>query len=209
MSISINYAEVVDLAKAGGRLSSNKQWALADALSHLLPETLEKVASDSGRNLSTLSQYARAAERWPDYNRVDGVSFSAHRAALSADDPRGLLVELKAKHGSPTVRQVREAMGLEGHPAMEHARKMLKALLVKYSGEADPAHVLSIAKTLEAWANHQQQTSTYVTHPEPEDIDVDTDMLSARGKVDDPRTEPATKPGAWVPPIRTSDVAGL
>lgn len=124
----MDITQITELAKQGGRLASDKQWELADALAQLTDTEITQVAVHSKRNESTLHQYARAAQRWPDTDRVQGVSFSAHRVALSWHDPRGLLVDLKHEYGSPTVKQVRRAMGLEGHPAIEQLEKGISKL---------------------------------------------------------------------------------
>lgn len=146
----LTYNELLDLAKRGNRLDSTNQWILADELSKMTEADVDGLAIKAGRNASTLKQYARAAARWPFVERVEGVSFSAHRVALSHPDPRQLLEDLKAKHGSPTVKQVREALGLEGHPALEAARKLLK-----YQGQdvLTIPQLIALINELQLWVN--------------------------------------------------------
>lgn len=142
----MDITQITELAKQGGRLASEKQWVLADALAQLTDTEITQVAVHSKRNESTLHQYARAAQRWPVSDRVEGVSFSAHRVALSWYNPRQLLVDLKHEVGSPTVKQVRQAMGLEGHPAIEALQKGISKLDRKVSRKALGDVVAELAK---------------------------------------------------------------
>lgn len=194
--MDLNY--IADLAKQGGRLASHKQWVLADALAKLTPTQISTVAVQSGRNESTLLQYARAAERWsPATERVEGVTFSAHRVALSWHDPRGLLMELKNKYGSPTVRQVRQAMGLEGHPALELLEKGISKLDRKVSAEA----LKGILK----------QVTQYVIELEGQDygdLEIEEDEVATDEEIVEVNEIPVTT-GSWKPPVSTSDIAGI
>lgn len=207
MQGSDEIATAVELAKSGGRLSNLKQWILADTLAALSDTQLQQVAVESGRNESTLSQYARAAERWPTRERVPGVSFSAHRVALSWHDPAGLLKELKAKHGSPTVQQVRQAMGLEGHPGMELIergmgkldRQVSVAALTKVIAKLTKyAHWLDSGAPDELDEDEARDTDV-IPESEPEFIQEEID----RQQEDDTPTE------VWTPPVRVNDIAGM
>lgn len=159
----LTYNELLDLAKRGNRLDSTNQWILADELSKMTEADVDGLAIKAGRNASTLKQYARAAARWPFVERVEGVSFSAHRVALSHPDPRQLLEDLKAKHGSPTVKQVREALGLEGHPALEAARKLLK-----YQGQdvLTIPQLIALINELQLWVNTLTALASNATTPQ-------------------------------------------
>jgi hypothetical protein len=65
-------------------------------------------------SVSALRQYRDTAHHWPPADRVPGVSFSAHRAALPADDPKGLLGDLADKYGpnGVTVKRVNESVAI-------------------------------------------------------------------------------------------------
>lgn len=123
MSYTSEVQTAVELAKKGGRLNSTAQWELADALTRVSEGDVVDIAAASDREESTLLQYRRTAERWPAYDRVDGVSFSAHRVVLSHVDPRQVLIDAKRQHGNPTVEQVRRIMGLEPHKVLKYLRK--------------------------------------------------------------------------------------
>lgn len=198
---------IVDLAKQGSRLASDKQWILADALAGLDASDVQAVAVESGRNENTLLQYARAAERWsPSSSRVEGVTFSAHRVALSWHDPRSLLLDLKMKHGSPTVSQVRQAMGLEGHPAMELIERGIR----KLDDNVRSKDVGNVITTLTLW--HKYLTGIEAdASPRVDDTPV---VASPNGLEEEeaPIVEveeetPTTK--GWTPPISTADIAGM
>lgn len=208
--------KIAELAKQGGRLSSDKQWVLADALATLTETEIATVAITSSRNESTLHQYARAAQRWDPIDRVEGVSFSAHRVVLSWHDPRGLLVELKTKHGSPTVRQVRQAMGLEGHPALELIERGIRKLDRKVSAQALGTVILTLGEF------HEELSQGGVAFVEDEAVDEaierykDEDMYfvpeqhADNEPEADQHTLTADAPtGTWTPPIRTTDVSGI
>lgn len=211
----MDITQIAQLAKQGGRLASDKQWVLADALAQLSPTQINQVSIESGRNESTLLQYARAAERWPSQARVEGVSFSAHRVALSHSNPEGLLTNLKAQFGSPTVAQVRRAMGLEGHPAIEALEKGLKKLdrkvseralrqvidqLTAYVDELDALAGMPDMEDEGDWDGFEEQ---YATNEEPNyDQNTDEEALPQEEVAD-------TSKGTWQPPIRTSDIAGI
>lgn len=203
MSLGLDITTITDLAKQSGRLDSDKQWVLADALASLTPTQITQVAVASGRNESTLLQYARAAERWAPTDRVEGVSFSAHRVALSWHDPRQLLIDLKAQHGSPTVEQVREAMGLAGHPGIELLNKGIKKLDRQVSATA----LRDVVNKLEIILSNLDSL------PEPTVADVPTATESEEPptatQVAETQPEPTIRQGTWTPPIRTSDVAGI
>jgi hypothetical protein len=210
----MDLSTIAEMAKQGGKLPSEKLWVLADALAALSVTELHAVAIESGRKEDTLLQYARAAERWPEPDRVEGVSFSAHRTALSWIDPRALLLELKQKYGSPTVKQVRMAMGLEGHPAITHLQKGVDAL----DGEV-PAHELpKIIKQIQEWANgynveedERMEATLHKRFPRDADPEGPTRQYDEHGApipTPTPKEEPKKEQG-WTPPIRTGDIAGL
>lgn len=192
----MDITQIVDLAKQGNRLTSESQWVLADALAGLSPEDVSAVAIASGRNENTLLQYARAAERWtPESSRVEGVTFSAHRVALSWYDPRQLLIDLKQKHGSPTVSQVRQAMGLEGHPALELIERGLRKMDDKVSVDALTRIVTLLTKKRDE-LRVEVRTPVATRRPEP--------------SVPEPKVEAvANSSKGWTPPISTSDISGL
>ena len=54
-------------------------------------------------SISAMRQYRDTAARWPIGERIDGVNFSAHRAALVAEDPADVLRTLAAKYGAHKV----------------------------------------------------------------------------------------------------------
>lgn len=227
---------IVELAKKGSRLVSHEQWMLADELALLTPSEVTQVAAASGRNENTLLQYARAAQRWPAADRVEGVSFSAHRVALSWYDPRKLLVELKQKHGSPTVKQVRQALGLEGHPAIELLWKgirkidtniavgnldnIIRELETQRTRLVDEFNKAENAKVTQAVA---EAAADLASEPDyewefiDENVDDDEPMSPEEynealkesglsGKKEEPE-EPTVK--RWTPPVSASDVVGL
>lgn len=211
MSLSLD--QIADLAKQGGRLANDKQWVLADALADLTETEIATIAIRSKRNESTLLQYARAAQRWSPLDRVDGVSFSAHRVALSWHDPRSLLVDLKHKFGSPTVRQVRQAMGLEGHPAIELIERGIRKLDRKVSAKA----LASAVNDLHEFLRTLDVSIGDVEVPEedePEFIDVEVEQTEeeryeeVREDTQVTVVDPADS-GKWQPPIRTTDIAGI
>lgn len=193
---------IAELAKQGGRLDNDRQWVLADALAALDESDITKVSAASRRNESTLLQYARAAQRWDPVDRVKGVSFSAHRVALSWHDPRELLVHLKHKYGSPTVKQVRQAMGLEGHPAIELGWKMLAKLDDSVSRDA----VTQLMSEMGQWLinNPSKNYTPEVVEDEPETVEVPEQV-----EVEKEVAATGTGSGTWKPPIRTDDVAGI
>lgn len=197
-----DFNEVVELAKQGGRLSSDSQWVLADALKDLDSTAITRVAIESGRNEDTLLQYARAAERWFPPARVEGVSFSAHRVALSWHDPTGLLKKLKEQYGSPTVRQVRVAMGLEGHEAIETLERGIK----KLDNTVPTVAILGIIDKLKEWHDRHVKDGAEV-ESEPIEQWVGPDQ---HVEIEPPSVEEEDVPrGTWKSPINTSDIIGM
>lgn len=194
----MNLEELAALARKGSRLGSEEQWQLADALATISNERIAEVAVLSDRNESTLLQYKRAAERWHPADRVDGVSFSAHRTVLSWHLPRELLIELKAKHGSPTVRQVREAMGLEGHPILEHIRKAQHA--AGAGGSPPYAEIRKAIDTLSNTLDIMKAADNLAQLEQEAQVHTEADSES------DPITP--VEGTRWVPPISTSDLVG-
>lgn len=203
--------QIADLAKQGGRLASDKQWVLADALAELTESQIATVAIQASRNESTLLQYARAAERWPSTDRVDGVSFSAHRVALSWHDPRQLLIDLKHKHGSPTVQQVRQAMGLEGHPAIELIERGIKKLDRKVSAQVLGETLTKIADFLqELDPNEVEAFDSDLDRAAAKEVDEYLDKEAEEASENhEPKMIEVAGHDRWTPPLRTSDIAGM
>lgn len=208
----MDIATIAELAKKGGKLDNTRQWELADALSILQPDDITEVSIRSGRNVDTLMQYARAAQRWHPRDRVSGVSFSAHRVALSWHMPRDLLVDLKGKYGSPTVSQVRQAMGLEGHPAIELIERGYRKIDDDVSYNTLTGIILKLSlrqqilkDKLAAEGRAGEIVSTVSNQEEDDSYDpvIDYDPPAVEKEVT-PVT--ATK---WTPPISTADVAGM
>jgi hypothetical protein len=97
-------------------------WHLSDELAAAIPQgdvsPVVKAAEQAGvpvRSANTLRLYRDVAVRFPKGQRVSGVSFSAHREALtvgSATDAETLLHDLVSKMGSAgiTVTTVRRAV---------------------------------------------------------------------------------------------------
>jgi hypothetical protein len=99
-------------------------WHLADQLYAVVPKGTDfgvvlaaaKAAAVPTKSATTLRLYRDVASRFPAHKRVAGVSFSAHREALtlggSLDDTRKLLEDLAAAHGAGevTVTTVRKAV---------------------------------------------------------------------------------------------------
>lgn len=117
------YNESVDAIR--GLRDGNDRWGLADALlAEVGPfdtrskfDDVRTAAESAGvvpLGVSALRQYRDVAHHWPPGDRVPGVSFSAHRAALPTDDPRGLLTDLAAAHGPKgvTVKVVNDAVAV-------------------------------------------------------------------------------------------------
>jgi hypothetical protein len=215
----MDITQIAQLAKQGGRLASDKQWVLADALAELTPTQISQVSVESGRNESTLLQYARAAERWDKGDRVEGVSFSAHRVVLSWHEPRELLIELKHQYGSPTVSQVRKAMGLEGHPALELLERGIKKIDRQVSQDALARVILKLNDELKELTGTQVTTetkeqadarsSTGMMAKDMQEIPVWKDEDDNEIPVTPETVESMERKGTWQPPVRTSDVAGI
>jgi hypothetical protein len=213
----MDIAQIAQLAKQGGRLASDKQWVLADALAELTPTQISQVSVESGRNESTLLQYARAAERWDKGDRVEGVSFSAHRVVLSWHEPRELLIELKHQYGSPTVSQVRKAMGLEGHPALELLERGIKKIDRQVSQDALAKVILKLNAELKELSTgavdtqvttetKEQADARSTTRQDTEADELGETMVAVAKQVE---AEETSRKGTWQPPVRTSDVAGI
>jgi len=73
-------------------------WKVAEALAKRVPngddfteimEIAEREHVLGKFKIQTLRQYRDAAKRWPAAERVDGVSFTAHREVLAAKDAKG------------------------------------------------------------------------------------------------------------------------
>lgn len=121
MTTTKNYGESVDALKS--LKSGSDRWRLADSLlkevgpgeSRSRFQAMRREAEEDGienpLSVSALRQYRDVAAHWPPDTRIDGVSFSAHRAAKDgSDDPQGLLRDLVATHGkSVTVATVKDA----------------------------------------------------------------------------------------------------
>lgn len=101
------------------------RWTLADSLldevgqydSRQKFESVRVAAESAGvepLSVSALRQYRDVAVHWPPADRIPGVSFSAHRAAVPADDPAGLLGDLVDAHGpnGVTVKKVKSAVAV-------------------------------------------------------------------------------------------------
>lgn len=223
MSFAPEVQRAVDLAKKGGRLNSDAQWELADALAAVSEGNVTDIANNSDREESTLLQYRRTAERWPQYDRVKGVSFSAHRVVLSHTDPRQVLIDAKNKYGTPTVEQVRREMGLEPHPIIKHLRNAHRAM---HSGStptlngSEQIRVDRMLKALELSLNAQTSVDPATTKKiQEEDIDfIDyPDKEEAARKITDPTKEEVaevreqleSEAETWQPSINISDLQGL
>lgn len=210
MSTNHRIDAAVELAKSGRRLNSEQYWKLADALTDLSDTEIQEVAIQSGRTESTLHQYKRAAERWPKDTRVTGVSFSAHRVALSWHDPATLLKVLKHRHGSPTVQQVRQAMGLEGHPGMELIERGMAKLDRKVSATALEGVILKlklIKSNLVLEQPDPANTDDEPTNDEHVTQVTNDQVTNDELDVDEPELEESIE--VWTPPIRVNDIAGM
>ena len=109
-------------------------WELADALVVEVPQGTARTAFEGvrsaceaagvkARGISALRQYRDTAVRFPPALRVPGVSFTAHRASKSADDPTRLLKDLAAVSGSEnvSVQMVEDAIAaLSPRPVIAH-----------------------------------------------------------------------------------------
>lgn len=199
----MDITQVVELAKRGSRLDNGQYWRLADALVSLSDGAVGEVAIQSDRKESTLLQYRRAAERWPITDRVDGVSFSAHRVALSASNPRDLLLDLKARYGSPTVRQVREAMGLEAHPSIEHLRKAWLAITKDINTNIASNYIRKIDRLIAYYDSQQLSTGEAI------ELAKEVSNRELSHTPEEPKdTQPKEKIEKWTPPIRSTDLLG-
>lgn len=119
------YAGSVDAVRAAREGSD--LWQIADAL---LAEVGQGEAREKFRavvraceengvrpySVSALRQYRDVAARWPVSDRIPGVSFSAHRAALPAPDPVQVLNDMVKRHGKDVpVRTVKDAATIAAH----------------------------------------------------------------------------------------------
>lgn len=118
-----------DVVKAMGTVRSQEdRWVLADTLLEAVPtdsskqstmfKRIRRLAAEQGVSAyteSSLRQYRDTAAHWPKAKRIPGVSFTAHRKALGAEDPEALLKGLAAAQGAGavTVGMVAEARRIE------------------------------------------------------------------------------------------------
>lgn len=114
---------------AAGKIKTQEdRWDLADALLAEVGQGDARAAFDEieratreanegeGFTANTLRQYRDVAAHWPPADRVPGVTFSAHKAALPYGDlaeRKGLLGSLKAAHGKATVKAIGEAVAIK------------------------------------------------------------------------------------------------
>jgi hypothetical protein len=107
------------------RARGKNEWDIADALlAEVTPsrvgisnqtmgtwEELAAVLAEEGieYSTSTLRQYRDTAAKWATDDRVEGVSFTAHRYATRANNPRELILRLKESKGKATTEDVRSA----------------------------------------------------------------------------------------------------
>lgn len=91
----------VSPSRVGVRNSSKGTW-----------EQLAQVLADEGieYSVSTLRQYRDAAAKWAPDNRVEGVSFTAHRYASKASDPVAVITNIKKLKGKVTTADVKAAV---------------------------------------------------------------------------------------------------
>ncbi len=124
-------------------------WQIADALHAEVGQyddraTFRAVAAEcelagiKPYSVSAMRQYRDTAVHWPADKRIAGLSFSAHRAALPADDPEGLLRDLVKTHGANvTVKQVNEAVAIRQHGIAAVATKAKKTATVATVADGD------------------------------------------------------------------------
>lgn len=145
-------------------------WKLADALAKKVPsgdQGLEEIMDTArGENvlgkltLSTIRQYRDASHRWPKANRIDGLSFTAHREVMNAKDAKDqklsddekirLLEGLIKKAGGPDkVRtiDVRDAVRSKAKKPTSVQRAATKAVAAGVTNQsAQPFDVLADIK---------------------------------------------------------------
>jgi len=120
--------------------SETDLWSLADALLKAAPQgefDLQRIideATDAGvigkLKMSTLRQYRDSARLWPNHQRVDGVSFTAHkemqRLPGGAVARRRLLKDMETNLGSAskvTVAEVKKTLNSKGIGKAQAATK--------------------------------------------------------------------------------------
>lgn len=120
---NLNTAPILDAIR--NMQNETSAWVLADALAAEIPSGMTGLAQilDEAKGLgiagkkltvNTLRLYRDSANRWPAADRVENVSFSAHRAAMVLEkaEAKKLLETLAATLGAAnvTVAQVRDAV---------------------------------------------------------------------------------------------------
>ena len=162
-TVLTQYPESVK-AMANTRSQADK-WTLADALLAEVPQgeprskfgavrAAAELAGVKPLSQSALRQYRDTAAHWPPSRRIEGVSFTAHRAAMRADnhgsDGSRMLADLAAVEGASnvTVKHVEDALAVL-RPNMPPAKVV----------NLDQVEAVDLARALAArWREDQDKT---------------------------------------------------
>lgn len=130
---------------------NRNEWDIADALlAEVTPskrgirtgqkgtwEDLSDALAENGidYSVSTLRQYRDTAAAWAPDDRIDGVSFTAHRYAKKASDPAAVIERIKTLKGRVTTEDVKAAVATPAQTktarykdAAKDARKLIDLL---------------------------------------------------------------------------------
>lgn len=163
----MKYDELVRRGREAVKRLTQSQWELGDLALAVAPmgrrgianggaERLRRYADEIDVEYSSLVEYRRVAEAWPNHTRVLSVSWSAHRELASHEDRFALLRE------GMTLSEARRAAGIamagRSKPeAVEEAVRENPAAVVEAIAEATPEVVEKFATAVVAHSEELEE----------------------------------------------------